>query len=147
LPSIRNQSARNVLFLRINALTPNAKPRWGKLDAPAMICHLGDTLAMALGDLPVKPGKQGPLHYFPLKHLILYVLPIPKNVQTATELLSTPQGNFDNDRQRVIEQIMRLAKQPRSMGPVHPHFGPLTNEEWNVLQWKHTHHHLKQFGI
>jgi hypothetical protein len=81
-----------------------------------------------------------------MKHLLLYVLPFPKGVSTAPELLSTAPGNFDVDRQRVLDSIHLLAGAPAAQGPEHPFFGPLTNEEWNALQWKHIDHHLKQFG-
>ena len=29
----------------------------------------------------------------------------------------------------------------------HPFFGPMTEEEWDTLQWKHLDHHLRQFGV
>jgi hypothetical protein len=111
-----------------------------------MVCHLGDTLSMALGDLPTKPANRKAFHHFPLKHLFLYVLPMPKNIPTASELLSSLPTSFEADRQRVVELIERLTMAPRGLGAEHPFFGPLTNDEWNHLQEKHIDHHLQQFG-
>jgi hypothetical protein len=147
MPSLRNEAVRNALILRLDQLTPTTKPRWGKFDAPRMICHLGDTLAMALGEIHPPSVKANAVQRFLLKYLFLYVLPMPKGLPTASELLSSPPENFAADRQRVVEEIGRLAKAPRAMGPEHPFFGPLSNEEWNRLQCKHTDHHLKQFGV
>jgi len=147
MASLRKQIARENLIGRLERLTPETPQLWGKMDAPRMICHLGDSLAMALGDLPTKPVKRGPFQHFPLKHLILYVLPMPKGVPTAPELLLTVPATFAADRQRVIEQVGRMANAPRGMGPVHPFFGPLSNEEWNSLAHKHIDHHLRQFGV
>ena len=31
-------------------------------------------------------------------------------------------------------------------GPAHPLFGPMTWREWGVATYKHTDHHLRQFG-
>jgi len=45
-----------------------------------------------------------------------------------------------------VKLMERLAATPRANGAEHPFFGPLTNEEWNALQWKHLSHHLRQFG-
>ena len=45
------------------------------------------------------------------------------------------------------QKTEQLALTPRAKGPEHPFFGPLTNGEWNALQWKHIKHHLKQFGL
>jgi hypothetical protein len=146
MPSLRNVSVRNDLILRLNRLTPASKAQWGKLDAPRLLCHLGDTLAMALGDVRPPSVNANHLQRFLLKYLFLYVAPMPKGLPTATELLSSPPSNFDADRRRIVDLIERLATAPRALGPEHPFFGPLTNDEWNVLQWKHTDHHLRQFG-
>jgi hypothetical protein len=144
--SLRDETARKLVVQRLQGLTPATKPKWGRMDASRVLCHLGDTLAMAVGDVPTQPMNRKAFHRFPLKHLILYVLPFPKGAPTAPELLSTAPGNFDADRQRVLELIDRLAAAPDTMGPENPFFGPLTNEEWNALQWKHLDHHLRQFG-
>jgi hypothetical protein len=147
MPSLRNEAARNSLIQRLHRLTPATRPRWGKLDAPRLLCHLADTLSMALSDIRIPSVNKKALQCFPLKHLILYVLPLPKNIPTAPELLFSPPTSFDADRRRAVELIERLATAPRALGAEHPSFGPLTNEEWNILQWKHTDHHLRQFGL
>jgi hypothetical protein len=150
MASLRNQTARQNLIGRLQTLTAETPHLWGKMDAPHMICHLGDALAMALGDLPTKPSKPskpGPFQHFPLKHLIIYVLPMPKGVPTAPELLLSAPDSFDADRQRVVQLMERMANAPRGVGPVHPFFGVLSNEEWNSLQHKHIDHHLQQFGV
>jgi hypothetical protein len=144
---LRNQAQRHLLIQRLDRLTPETKPLWGKLDAPRLLCHLADTLAMALGDLPTQTANTKAFHHFPLKHLVLYVFPFPKNVPTSPELLKTAPGDFEADRRRVVESIGRMAEKPRGLGPEHPFFGPLTNEEWNCLQGKHIDHHLRQFGL
>ena len=145
--SLRNETIRNGLIQRLQHLTPETKPQWGKLDAPRLLCHLADTLAMSIGDLPTKSKNTKAFHRFPLKHLIIYVLPFPKGVNTAPELLSSSPIDFESDRSRVVNLICRLAATPDANGPEHPFFGPLTNKEWNALQWKHINHHLKQFGL
>lgn len=147
MASLRNHTARENLIGRLQRLTPVTPHLWGKMDAPRMVCHLSDCLAMGLGELATKPVKAGAFQHFPLKHLILYVFPMPKGVPTAPELLLTAPDSFDADRQQVIERMERLASVPRGKGPVHPFFGLLSNEEWNSLQHKHIDHHLKQFGV
>lgn len=29
----------------------------------------------------------------------------------------------------------------------HPFFGEMTEDQWDVLLWKHLDHHLQQFGV
>jgi hypothetical protein len=146
MPSFRERAVCEEMIRRLDRLTPSTRPKWGTLDAPRMLCHIADTLAMAVGDLPVPLMNYVPLRHFPLKHLILYVFPFPKGARTAKELLSSVPGNIDSDRRRVVELIRRLASAPHASGPQHPIFGRLTNDEWNVLQCKHLEHHLRQFG-
>jgi len=146
MPSLRDEAARKGLIQRLQRLTPATKPKWGKLDAARVLCHLGDTLGMSLGDISTAPMNRKAFHHFPLKHLFLYVLPFPKGVPTAPELLASNPQEFEGDRRRLIELMNRLAAVAGGNGPEHPFFGPLTNEEWNALQWKHIEHHLKQFG-
>ena len=146
MPSLRDQTVRNALVQRLQNLTPDTRPKWGKFDVPGMLCHLTDALDMALGTLPTQPMNRKLFHHFPLKHLIIYVFPFPKGAPTAPELLRSTPGDFDADRRRILELMDRLASVPAGKGPEHPFFGPLTSEEWNALQAKHIDHHLKQFG-
>ncbi len=143
---LRNESARSALIERLEKLSASSRAQWGSFDAPRMVCHLKDALGMALGEISTKPGNRKVFHHFPLKHLFLHVLPMPKNIPTAPEMLTSVPSVFEADRRRVVELIRRLAAMPRTMGPEHPFFGPLTNDEWNILQWKHIDHHLRQFG-
>ena len=147
MPSLRNETIRNGLIQRVQRLTPESKPQWGSLDAPRLLCHLADTFRMSLGDLLVPSANTKVLQRFPLKHLFLYVAPFPKGAKAPAELLSTTPGDFESDRKRAVGLVERLAATPRGAGAEHPFLGPLTNEEWNVLQWKHISHHLKQFGL
>jgi hypothetical protein len=147
MPSLRNEKIRNGMIQRLRRLTPESRPEWGSLTAPRLLCHLVDTLEMSLGEISVPSANTKALQRFPLKHLFLYVAPFPKGASAPGELLSTQPTDFESDRQRAVGLIERLAATARGPGGEHPFFGPLTNEEWNVLQWKHVSHHLKQFGI
>jgi hypothetical protein len=147
MPSLRNEKIRNGLIQRLRRLTPETRPQWGSLDAPRLLCHLKDTFEMSLGDIAVPSANIKAFHRFPLKHMFLYVAPFPKGAKAPGELLSTAPGDFESDRQRAVGLIERLAATPRGDGAEHPFFGSLTNEEWNVLQWKHISHHLKQFSL
>ena len=71
MPSLRDQTARKQLVQRLQNLTPATKPKWGGMDAPRMLCHLGDALAMGLGEVSTKPMNRKLFHHFPVKHLIL----------------------------------------------------------------------------
>ena len=146
MPTLRNEVDRKGLVERLGRVRPDARAGWGSLDASRMLCHLSDSMDAGLGVLEVMPGGPAVLRHFPMKHLALYVIPMPKGAKAPLELLSTAPGDFEADRRGVLERMERVAARPTGMGPRHFLFGPLTNDEWNALNWKHIDHHLRQFG-
>ncbi len=146
MPSLRDPATKNGIVQRLQRLTLSTTPRWGKFNAPRMVCHLNDSIAVGLGEIPSHSVNRKVFQYFPLKHLAMYVVPFPKGFPAPPEMLSTAPADFEADRQRLFELIHRLAGAPQGKGPEHPLFGPLSMDEWNALQWKHIDHHLKQFG-
>jgi hypothetical protein len=139
---------RRELQVRLLNLTSDRKPLWGRMNAPQMVTHLSDALRMALGELTVAPKKL-PLRYFPLKQLVLYCLPFPRGAPTAPELISRSPADWKMctaELQALREQF--ATRDPNdTWWPEHPAFGPLSGRAWGKLVYKHTDHHLRQFGV
>ena len=145
--SILNDVERTAICERINSVTSASVPRWGRMDANAMLNHLRQSALMALGELPVACKNKRLFQVFPIKHLILYVVPFPKGAPTAPELLLSDAAAVDSLRSELVSLVERIGSGPRDgYGPVHPLFGPLSFREWGVATYKHTDHHLRQFG-
>ena len=117
------------------------------MDAKAMLTHLRDSARMALGELAVASKGKRVFQVFPIKHLILHVVPFPKSAPTAPELLVPDAASVDALRSELVSLVERIGTGPREgYGPVHPLFGRLSFREWGVATYKHTDHHLRQFG-
>jgi hypothetical protein len=145
--SILNEGDRDEILSRMRLLSVSSTGRWGSLDVPGMLHHLRLSALMTLGELPVPSANKRPFQVFPLKHLILYVLPFPKGAPTAPELKPGVAASLEEERTALLELLDRIGTGPREgAGPVHPLFGPLTWREWGVVTYKHADHHLKQFG-
>lgn len=145
--SILNEVDRTEIANRLQSLSAASTRRWGSMDVVAMLRHLNLSARMAVGELPVVSKNKRVFQVFPLKHLILYVLPFPKGAPTATELKPSDAVSFEEERAALLELLERIATGPREgVGPAHPLFGPLNWREWGVATYKHTDHHLKQFG-
>ena len=145
--SILNDADRRAICERVAAVAGDSAPRWGSMDAAAMLNHLRRSARMALGDLPVACKAKRAFQVFPLKHLILHVVPFPKGAPTAPELLSADRAAVDEMRAELLSLIERIAAGPREGdGPVHPLMGRLSYREWGVATYKHVDHHLRQFG-
>ena len=139
--------SRRLLQTRIARLTEEHRPSWGRMSAPQMVSHLIESVRMATGDLPVA-RKSGPLRYPPLKQLVIYYLPWPKNAPTAPELLKRSPHEWDDDVKELAALLDRFTTRAVSgPWPEHPAFGPLSGDAWGFLVHRHVDHHLTQFGV
>ena len=145
--SILNERDRAEICSRVRSLSISSTARWGSMDVANMLQHLRLSASMAVGELPVPSANKRVFQMFPLKHLILYVLPFPKGAPTAAELKPRVGLSLEDERAAVLELLERIGTGPHDgEAPAHPLFGPLTWREWGVATYKHTDHHLKQFG-
>lgn len=117
------------------------------MDAPKMLAHLTEAMRMATGELKVPSKNIFALQHFPLKHLILYVLPFPRGAPTAPALIARTATDWDAEVATLVDTCERFAtRDPNSEQPVHPAFGSLSHSAWGVLAYRHCDHHLRQFG-
>jgi Protein of unknown function (DUF1569) len=145
--SILNESDRSTICSRVRSLSPSSTRRWGRMDVTGMLQHLRLSAQMTVGELEVAPKNKRVFQVFPLKHLILYVLPFPKGAPTAPELHPVAAASLEEERAAVLALLDRIGTGPREgAGPAHPLFGSLSWREWGAVTYKHVDHHLKQFG-
>jgi hypothetical protein len=145
--SLWDPPTRDEMVRRVDGLRPDNVARWGRMTCAQMVVHITDAFALYLGDLPAV-AKRTPLQYAPLKHALVYLMPIPKNVPTAPELLVRVPGDWDEEVARLREAIASFAAlHERRDWPRHPVFGRLSRRAYGVLAYKHTDHHLRQFGV
>lgn len=141
------ETTRRELIERLGRLTPETAPRWGKMNGPRMLAHIGSSMRMGKGEIVVT-FKNHPAQYSPLKQIIIYLLPFPKGAPTAPELLSRDISDWNENIADVQSQIESFATwESRGSLPVHPLFGKLSGREWGVLGYRHTDHHFRQFGV
>jgi Protein of unknown function (DUF1569) len=145
--SILNECDRAAIRSRVQSLSVSSTGLWGSMEVADMLKHLRLSALMTLGEVAVPSANKRVFQVFPLKHLILYVLPFPKGAPTAPELKPGDTGSLEEERAAVLELLERIGTGPREgAGPAHPLFGPLTWREWGVATYKHADHHLRQFG-
>ena len=141
-----NVDVQNDVLARIGRLRPDTPPLWGSLSCVQMVVHITDAFALYTGEL-VCAVKRTPLQYAPLKQLVVYVLPMPKNVPTAAVLKARIAEDWPTEVSRLERAVRGFAEQRnRDEWPPHPLFGSLSRAAYGVLAYKHTDHHLRQFG-
>lgn len=137
---------------RLRAVRPDSVPRWGRMTAHQMVCHLADAIRMATGQRPVAANS----NWFKrtiLKAIALYApIPWPPGIPTSPEINQERGGtrpvDFPADVERVVALLAGVtAPESRSDECSHPIFGRLSHAAW--LRWGYLHldHHLRQFGV
>ena len=150
MKSLRDEICRNEMIDRINSLSPSAMAVWGKMNVEQMLSHL-----VQGNDLPFNatvPDRSSVLSTKVLKPLVLYVVPVPREVKTAPQMDQQQEGRkplgFEVDRANLIESINRVGTLPLDHKCLsHPFFGKMNAKQWARLAYKHIDHHLRQFGV
>src|SRR3954466_11321107 len=106
--SILNEADRAAIDSRLRTLSESSTGRWGSMDVAGMLRHLHLSARMAIGELQVPSVNKRAFHVFPLKHLLLYVLPFPKGAPTAPELKVDIAPSLEDERTALLELLERI---------------------------------------
>jgi hypothetical protein len=137
---------------RLGRVRPDSPRRWGTLTPHEMLCHLGDAAAMVLRTRPRTvpiPQRRRPI----VKALALW-LPVrwphgwPTNPLLDPRAQGTRPSEFTEDLLRAIAGIDGIAAAaPDALDPAHGLFGTMSLRDWQRWAYRHTDHHLRQFGL
>jgi len=148
-----DQAAHESIRSRVSALRGDEAPRWGRMSAAQMVCHVTDVLHIALGEVPIVRMGSFPLTLltlYPFRWLFAYRLPWPKGMPTAPEMQRSKPAAWEADVKALLSALDRFAepgKDSKAAWGTHPLLGPLPGWEWGPLVYKHLDHHLTQFGV
>jgi hypothetical protein len=135
---------------RLGALRPDSQRQWGLMGPAQAMAHCSGGLEIAVGELNPPRVMIGRLIGRIIKPLALGDdKPLRRNSPTAKVLIVNDQRDLDTERARLASLIDRFTAGGALACTKHPHafFGPLTPDEWAVLNYKHLDHHLRQFGV
>lgn len=135
---------------RIDSLTENSKPNWGKMSVGQMLSHCSVTYEMVFTDKHKKPNLflKLILKTF-IKKAVVSEKPYPKNGKTSPQFLITDKKDFLKEKETLKNYMKQTQKLGESYfeGKESNSFGKLTAVEWNTMFYKHLNHHLTQFGV
>jgi hypothetical protein len=146
MQTVFDKTSADALIARINSLEPVARPLWGKMNVYQMLKHCTMSEEMFQGQTSYKRLFIGRLFGgMALKGILKNEAPMKKNQPTHPLMKITGTGDWQVERTKWINLIQRYHAFD-SADFVHPFFGRMTREQIGAYVYKHTDHHLRQFG-
>lgn len=147
MKSILDKKTRDEIINRINSLNENSTAQWGKMTIYQMLKHCTLSEEHNLGKTKYKQLFIGRLFgKMALKSLLKNENPVKRNVSTAPQFKNIENnGDGTSEKLKWISLIEEYAYYSNN-DFVHVFFGKMTIEQVGYFVYKHTDHHLRQFG-
>jgi len=139
------------LISRIEAIPPDAVPRWGSLRRDTLIEHLIWIVRHSMGRSRQVPFIGNWATRRLIGPLMLHgLLPIPRNLRFPRHLAAEGvTGREPGDLETLhalLEEYISLVQADELQPAFHPAFGEIGIDGWERMHLRHFEHHLRQFG-
>ncbi|MEO7961772.1 MAG: DinB family protein [Ginsengibacter sp.] len=147
MKTIYNQTDREELIKRIHCLSEDSQPVWGRMNIYQMLKHCTLCEEMYLGRKKYKRAFIGRIFgRHGLKNLLKDEKPLTPNSPTSIDFkIKEINGDILAEKRKWISLINEYTEYPNKE-LVHWFFGKMTKEQVGYFVYKHTDHHLRQFG-
>jgi hypothetical protein len=149
MKSIFESTTRAEVIKRIDALTTNNKALWGKMTVAQMVRHCSICEEYYFGNIEIKRSFIGRIFG---KKAIRSILKdenstLQKNAPTSPPFLVKENIHDLEGEKAKWKSLVERYSNFQSTEFTHWFFGKLTREQLGQFIYKHTDHHLKQFGV
>jgi hypothetical protein len=150
MKTIFDKGTRGQLIDRIKRVNQNSKAGWGKMNVFQMLKHNTYWNGWILGkdDHTYKQIFMGKIFgKIALKKMIKDEKPFDKNIPTSDHFkVKELNGDLESEKLKWISLVCEYENYGNP-NFVHDFFGEMTKEQIGILVYKHTDHHLRQFGV
>lgn len=150
MKNLFDQSVRQDILNRIDKLQPESKALWGKMNVNQSLRHMTMAFDISSGVLDPTPSKMPPMPKWLLKFFLLNVKPPKEKADTFKEMNMvdndiTP-AVFEEEKKNLKDAVVKFSKSD-SLIPENKLVGKFSKDDWGKLNYNHTDHHLRQFGV
>jgi hypothetical protein len=150
MKTIFDKNIRETLINRIEQIDEEKKAEWGKMNVFQMLNHNTYWNAWILGndDHTYKQAFMGKIFgKIALKKMIENEKPFDKNIPTSDQFKPKGlNGDLESEKSKWISLVTKYENY-NNPNFIHDFFGKMTKEQIGILVYKHTDHHLRQFGV
>ena len=141
------------LIRAIQKLTPETKPKWGKMNATQMVWHCKKFIIFYQNEKNYPPNLStktlGYLHLFFLRYIIKWDYDkYPKNTPTLKFFDPAKAKDVDlEDEKKELLKRLKMVNEYDQEFIVNTMHGKVRRETFKEVVRGHTSFHLKQFGV
>ncbi|HTL07010.1 MAG TPA: DUF1569 domain-containing protein [Chitinophagaceae bacterium] len=147
MKTIFDKATNDAILTRISRLNNNSVAVWGSMTLYQMLKHCTLWEEMILGRQQYKRMFLGRIFgALALRSFLKNEDPMPRNARTVPGFEVTGSGSVEEEKEKWMAMVQQHASIPMA-DFVHPFFGKMTREQLGYLAYKHTDHHLRQFGV
>lgn len=151
---IFDRAVADETLARIERLSARSKPLWGTMSVGQMLAHCCVPFEAVYDPAYAEahPRPNALIRWvlrLVAKPIVVGKRPYKRNMRTAPEFIIEGTRDFEAEQARLAGYVRRLQGDGEAAfeGRESHSFGPLTAREWSTLFYKHTDHHLQQFGV
>lgn len=150
MKTIFDKPIREELTTRINSLNDNSNAQWGKMNVYQMTkhCTIWDEWVLGKNNPIYKQEFLGKLFgKMALKSNTKDEKPLGKNMPAGKAFtVKDKDGNVEVQKKKWMDLIAEYEHYSNN-DFIHDFFGRMTKEQIGVFAYKHSDHHLRQFGV
>ena len=147
MKSLFDESAYKEIQERLQKLSSESKPLWGRMSAGQMAWHCQKPLKLAIKN-NASDTRSNPLIRWLFKRSMYSEKPWRKNLPTPPSFKATEPKDFEEEFPKLMHLVDEFyALRSREAWNPHPVFGAFTKQQWGQMQFKHLDHHLRQFDV
>ena len=141
------------LISAIKKLTPETKPKWGKMNATQMVWHCKKFIIFYQNEKNYPPNLRtktlGYMHMFFLRHIIKWDYDkYPKNTPTLKffDPAKAKDVDLEDEKKELIKRLKMVNEYDQEF-LVNTMHGKVKRDTFKEVVRGHTSFHLKQFGV
>lgn len=150
MATIFDTEIRDALIARISEINENSKAQWGKMNVYQMLKHntYWNGWILGKGNHTYKQAFMGRIFgKRVLKGMVKAERPLDRNIPTSNQFkVKETEGDLEAEKSNWIS-LTKAYENHDNPAFVHDFFGKMTKEQIGILVYKHTDHHLRQFGV
>jgi hypothetical protein len=149
-PDIATEYLNSTFPADLTRLDENSSRNWGSMNAQQMVEHLTDFFHLSTGTFQIPlaiPEEQVPAY----KQFLLSEKWFRENTKAPAGVLPDMPpparlADLHTAKAACLEALNSYLHHIDTNPVLHPAFGGLYHNEWAILHYKHTIHHLRQFS-